>query len=283
MAWRWQGQRTPTERGIDAAILAGAGTLARNAVNSWWRGGKKPVRAYSRAGKRGRKYGRANMVNARTGGYLGKELKFYDTSYNMSNIPQVPATASPTGLEVDPNTVNCISAPAQGDGEENRDGNRIVIKSGFVEGNITLANTVGTTTPPESHFGFVAVVLDKQSNGAQLNSEDVYHNQTAANDGADCLLRNLQYSSRFRVLAVHKFRFSDIDFVRVGATNFDIASSSKHFRLAFKGPIPVQFKGGATAAGVSGVADNSIHVLAGVNSLQCDVGLTYNARIRFQG
>lgn len=232
-----------------------------------------------RANYRARQRYNARAANIRTGGFLGLETKFYDTSKTDASFA-APTDAS--GGELDPATVDCISAPAQGDTEQSRDGNRIVIKSAQVTGIVTLpaeANLTAGEIPPVIHL---ALVQDAQSNGATLSSEDVYTNPSGSATTAASPLRNLQYSSRFRVLAQWQASLP-VRQVSYDGTNIETDGVSIPFRLDWSGNMPVQFKGGATAAGVSGVADNSIHVIGFCSTTAQAPRLSYNARIRFQG
>lgn len=231
------------------------------------------------AGKRNAGARRMLAANVRTGGFLGMTTKFYDTAVAGAII------ASPTdcsGGEVDPATVLCISAPAQGDGEQNRDGNRALIKSAFITGILEAAPQANQTAGDAASAWMVALVLDTQTNGAQLNSEDVYVNPSAATLLAGQPLRNLQYSSRFRVLKTVKGHFSQPNMAYDG-TNIEQGGARTPFTMSWSGSLPVQFKGGATAAGVAGVADNSLHVIAFTTGTDLAPVIRYNARVRFQG
>lgn len=212
-------------------------------------------------------------------GFFRPEIKYYDTSLVASALT---APNDATGGEKDPATVLTISAPAQGDGEQNRDGNRIVVKSAYVTGTIVAASQQNQTAADNAAKVFIALVQDTQSNGSQLNSEDVYTNPSANGGTATSLLRNLQYSSRFRVLATYECVLSSPTMSYDG-TNIEQSALKHSFKLSWKGSMPVQFKGGATAAGISGVSDNSLHVIAFTDQTELVPAISYNARVRFQG
>lgn len=212
--------------------------------------------------------------NVRTGGFLGIETKFYDTARVGAALI---TNTNAAGGEHDPATVNCISAPAQGDTEQNRDGNRIMIKSYHINGVIT-APVVAQTSGSQGKEVFVALVLDKQTNGAQLNSEDVFTNPSGDAALTCHVQRNLQYSSRFEVLGQQVLTANNASVGSTGTSSYSLPFRFDGFR-----DIPVQFKGGATAAGVSGVADNSLHIIAWESGSNQDYTINYNSRVRFQG
>lgn len=221
------------------------------------------------------------MMNMRTGGFLGKELKFYDTSLVGSALVTNNDAAS---CEFDPATVLCLSAPAQGDGESDRDGNRFIVKSCYVNGQIVCAQQADQTAADGTTWTVLYLVQDKQSNGAQLNSEDVFKNIGASTTTGACVMRNLQYSSRFRILDSVKVVFDRSAPMTYDGTNIEQGGMLKTFKLSWKGNMPVQIKAGATSAGVAGVADNSIHVLAFTyQPSPLAASLSYTSRIRFVG
>lgn len=208
-----------------------------------------------------------------------REIKFYDTSFGSTALVNSVTMA---GAETDPTTILTISAPAVGDGDQNRDGKKITIHGVQVTGNISYAIQVDQTTADVAPVVDLWVLLDKQSNGAQFNSEDVFTNPS----GVACQpLRNLGFNKRFRILK-HKHFPAPILPITYDGTNIEQSGSTKSFNffLRFKKPLIVNFSAGSTAAGIASVIDNSIHVMA-VGSLVAAVipSLAYNARIRFVG
>lgn len=206
-----------------------------------------------------------------------EELKFYDTSLVGSALV---TNTDASGSEFDPASVLCISAPAQGDTEQSRDGNRITLKSAFVRGAINCPAQADQTAADTDTYVHIYLVQDKQTNGAQLNSEDVFTNPGANAATGAAVLRNLQYSTRFKVLDMCEIVFPPPTITYDG-TNIEQSGQVKPFELSWKGTMPVQFKGGATTAGVAGVADNSIHVLAFCFNTGYAPTMNYNARVRF--
>lgn len=219
------------------------------------------------------------LANAVTAGFLGIEKKFLDTAKTESAIT---VAAALTGGEYDPSTgcTGCLSCPAQGDTEQSRDGKRVVIDSlilkGFINNNATATSAVEIATKV-----FLAVVLDTQSNGAQLNSEDVFKNLSAA-DILNCNpTKNLLFGSRFRILKSQVY-----DVTPPGAFAASATYAANGIRrdfdwyIPFKGGLPVNLNAGTTAD-VANVIDNSIHVVAFSTLAGASIG--YNARIRFQG
>lgn len=206
------------------------------------------------------------------------EIKFYDTSLTAASIA---STADATGGEQDPSATSMISTPAVGDGEQNRDGKRIVIKNVQVKGTVARLAAEDVANPPSHDEVFIALVLDTQSNAAQLNSEDVFKNLSGNAAGGTVPLRNLLFSSRFRVLKTEVLCMDTTTSVE-GDNLHSSPGVVKHFEwfIPFKDGLIVNFNAGTTAS-IANVIDNSLHVIA-FSSAGTSL-LTYNARIRFQG
>lgn len=209
---------------------------------------------------------------------LGIEKKYYDTSKALTAITS-PTDA--TGGELDPATVNALSAPAQGDTDTNRDGRKIVVKSVQVTGLVNVPAQANQTAADTGNVVFIALVQDTQTNGAQLNSEDVFTNPAAAGSTAVTPLRNMLYSSRFKVLATTTLDMTN-PALGYDGTNMEQNGLVRTFSFFKKLEMPVSFNS-TTTAGVDAVVDNSLHLIAFTNSTALAPQLSYNARIRFVG
>lgn len=217
------------------------------------------------------------IANAATAGFLGIEKKFYDTK--LADTAISVATDCTGGVE-DPSASSMISTPAQGDGEQNRDGKRIVIDSLILKGHVSNSGTASEAVNGAPTKVFVAVVLDTQSNGAQMTSETCFKNLAAtATHNAD-VMKNLLSGKRFRILKSQVYDLTQTGAFAANAT-FGANAIARTFDwyIPFKGGLPVNFNAGTTSD-IANVVDNSLHVVA-FATLPADIG--YNARIRFQG
>lgn len=235
---------------------------------------------YTRRINRSARLARA-MLNSGTAGFLGLEKKFFDTAVAATAIA---SAAAMTGAEYDPTAlpgaVACLNAMAQGDGEQNRDGRKVVLKSCLVKGRVIRSATEDTADPPPPLTLFLALVLDTQTNGAQLNSEDVYKNLAATATGSVIPIRNLLFGDRFKILRTEEINM-DCQTLAVDATDSHATSGlAKCFEWFVPLDLPVNFNSGTTAV-IANVIDNSLHVLAFASTAG---GLIeYNARVRFLG
>lgn len=219
--------------------------------------------------------------NRRTGGYLGIELKFYDTKLVGA------ALASPvdaTGGEHNPTAVICLNTVTAGTGEEQRIGRKITMHSIGIRGVVNCAPQTGVANIDAATEIFIALVHDKQTNGALLNSEDVFTNKGANAILATSLWNNLQFKDRFNVLATRKFNMQNpTAFNDAAATgNGEQAGLQQVFQIFvnLKG-MKTLYK--ATTETIANIIDNSLTIVAFCNNTGLVPQISYNARLRFTG
>lgn len=235
------------------------------------------LQAVARLGLGSMGAGGRRRVNARSGGLLGMELKFLDES-GTKNIP-CPAGGDYAGAELDP-AANCIGCPAQGDGASNRDGRSYVVKSIDIQGSITIpvvANATAGQLIPDFYF---ALVQDTQSNGAQLNAEDVFINPGLYTNAQTMPLRDMSYITRFKVLdtfrATGQSQPAGFD-----GTNIEYSGQTIPMKLSWRGAVKVNCSG--TTADVAQVQDHSFHLIGVCSTATLAPTLNYSARTRFIG
>jgi len=216
----------------------------------------------------------------RTAGFLSIERKFYDTSLTETAIP---APTDSAGGEMDPSATSMVSTPAVGDGEQNRDGKQIVCLYLEIKGHVRTSAIEAALFPGQFTQVMVAVVLDKQTNAAQLNSEDVFKNLAGSATTATEVLRNLLFGKRFRILKEHVFDVTPNATTQQAANDYSTSQGGKSFRWFIPlRNLKINFNAGTTAS-IANVLDNSIHVIAFANNVGLTPVIAYNARLRFMG
>lgn len=224
------------------------------------------------------------VLNGRTGGFVGLEKKFFDSSRGGFSIP---APSDATGGEADPTTLLCLNCPAQGDGESQRDGRQISMHSINIKGIVRMPSQSDQTGADVLPDVFIALVLDKQTNGAQLDSEDVFENPGANANLAASPFLNLENSARFKVLKTTRISAQQL----AGAiqptydgTNIEQQGAQVPWSMYvnLKG-MKVNFISGQTTSVIAAVADKSLHVIAYATGAGLAPELYYNSRLRFVG
>ncbi len=220
---------------------------------------------------------RMQGMRARTGGFTGIERKFYDSSL-VGGALTAPAAAN--GAEHDPSTTICLNTIIQGDGEENRDGRVASIQSTFVKGTVSCVKQINQTALDNGTKIYIALVLDTQTNGAQLNSEDVFKNESGDGKLAASPMRNMQFTQRFRVLDTFEAVLESPD-ASYDGTNVEQAGLVQPFTLSSNIQFRTQYSG--TTETVANITDNSLHIIAYCNDVDLVPLINYNARVRFVG
>jgi len=221
----------------------------------------------------------AQLANSTTAGFLGLEKKFYDTGLILSTLS---APTGATSSVYNPSATSLISTPAQGDGELDRDGKRIVIKSVHINGVVLSANQKTQSVPPPGTTVYVALVLDTQTNGAALTSELVFKNTIGQSGLATVPMRNLLYANRFKILKSEQFNMDSESLSHFAVDSYSNNGQVLTFSWYLPMELPINFNAGTTAS-VANVVDNSLHIIAFANNVIWQTQLAYNARIRFMG
>jgi len=199
------------------------------------------------------------------------ELKYYDTGISSTNV-----STTVNGAELDPPLIGALNCIAQGDGESNRDGRRIQLRSLDLQG---LVTGVLKQEQADSKYPIVIrlwVVLDKQSNATQCSSEDVITSPVASAVNA---LPNPKYEERFTILMEDCIILNNSQSMTDGANTSSSTWKTKSFQYHIPLRVMVNFKD--TAESMASIVDNSIHVIGVSNSSDCYV--EYNSRVKFVG
>lgn len=219
------------------------------------------------------------IANLRTGGYLGaKEVKFYDTALASS------ALGAPTGAaggEHVPSATIMLNTVKQGTGESDRIGRQIRMNSIHITGVVTIAAQINQTAHDANQQVIIALVLDTQTNGVLLSSENVFLNPGASSLLACNLFRNLEFRQRFKVLAQKTITMPQQESTYDG-TNIELMGVTKGFDLkANLNGLPVNYCG--TTSDIANIVDNNLVIVAFTNHVSNVPLLSYNSRVLFTG
>ena len=211
---------------------------------------------------------------------LGVELKFYD---QLLIGGALTASTDASGGEHDPSATVLLNTVTQGDGESQRDGRKLTMRSIYIDGQVNVGSQSSKNTADEGTQIFIALVLDTQTNGATIVSENVFKNVGGNAVTAALPMRNLKFTKRFKVLAVRHFKMQNTSMTNdSGSTGgIIIAGLTQRFKIYKKLNIEVNYSG--TSESVVNIVDNSLHIIAWATSTTLTPLISYGSRLRFQG
>lgn len=216
-------------------------------------------------------------ANARTGGYVGREMKFVDSLILGDNFA---ATWQPMQNVA----MGCISAVSQGANESQRIGRRYWIHSIHMKGLVRVPATDVVASPEPDVYIRLALVLDQQANNAVLNGSDVYVNPPGGAVHLDH--RNLQFTNRFKVLWERTIVLPtsqstvNVDDSTISPTfSSGLVQRQVKFNKQFNTPIVVETNG--VTAVIGSITTNALHVI-GV-ATNSDAEFSGHFRLRYTG
>lgn len=231
---------------------------------------------------------------ARTrGAAVTGEMKYFDCELTGTAITAV-TTTWPNGTMMDPTTTINIGDAAVAtplalcvpkvssalNGRQGRDINMMGVK---VTGMINVPTQASQTGADLSCKIRLALVMDTQTNSAQMTAAQLYNDAGAASTTIHSF-QNPNNFGRFRVLKEKVFTISDLNMVG-SPTAADVAQTGKvipfKFNHKFKKPVKVRFN--ATNGGtVADIIDNSLHIVAGANNVSYVPALSYYSRVAYK-
>ncbi len=218
-------------------------------------------------------------LSNRTADLLGLETKYYD-SFLVAGA--IAASTDGSGGELDPSSGIMLNTITQGDGEKQRDGRKATMLSIHVKGTIEVPSQLNQVALDTQGVVFLALVLDKQTNGAQLNSEDVFSNPSGDARTISEVMLNLSFRQRFDVLKTFRSPLVQPRVVYDG-TNLEQAGVHLPFEMyhGFGDGLATLYNG--TTESVTNITDTSLHLVGFVSNSSLVPTVTYNSRLRFRG
>jgi len=215
-----------------------------------------------------RSYGNARAVT---------ERKYYDSVYAATTIPVLGNDWAST--EVDPATLNCLFAPIQGDDISNRQGRKIRLLGLRIKGTLSAAPQADQTAADNGGEVRILLVQDKQSNGAQLNGEDVL--AASAGNNPMFMFQNTANFGRFKIWK-DKHITMPVPGITYDGTNIEQTGVKRTFKwnISFKKPIIIHYNSSGSTETIAAVVDNSFHLLAGQAGLT--TALNYRCRAVYE-
>ncbi len=212
-------------------------------------------------------------LNSRTSGFLGIEKKFADFQTDNDAF-------ATTWTPMEDATILSVSGVSQGNSESQRLGRKMTILSVHIKAVVKMVNVEANVNVKTDLRGRIALVLDTQTNAAQLTATDVY------DDGqTDDILafRDLQFTSRYKVLWDKPWVLKPQQMAQGAVDLFAHSDTHTHvmrFNKVFKTPLQVTYNSTTTNV-IAAITDNSLHIIGIANNTAAL--LSYQFRMRFTG
>lgn len=210
--------------------------------------------------------------NVRITGYTGMEKHFQD----LTKAETVIATTW-AGAKLNPATVDCLFAPTQGSGVNDRRGIRCTMKSIQVRGLVYKKFDADEDDGSDPVIVRLAIVMDKATNSTAITPSLVY-DDTEGNK--PFRYRNLENTERFRVLFQKCFVLNDLNSFTDGTNTGSISGVGRQFEFYKDVDVPVKFV--SNDGDIGDIQDNSLHVIACCNVAN-KAYIRYESRVRFVG
>lgn len=155
----------------------------------------------------------------------------------------------------------------------------MLVKKLRIQGCITASIDAASSTVNYDRSVRVILVLDKQTNGVQLNAEDVM--AATATGSAQSAYQSLDTLGRFKVLKDKFFVLPNGSTGNDAATTMSTGGGRKTFKWSVRWRKGLIVRFNATNGGtVADIVDNSFHIIASYNSLSTGATvMTYNCRV----
>lgn len=268
-----------------------------NKYRSMTRGGAKPVTVSKQPIYRAPAYtGTAAprfYVPRTPGGNVTSELKYFDSTRVAAAIQA--ANTNGTNCLLDPTPQNTLFYPVQGNDIVNREARKVWVKHVRIKGFISIPAQSGQTTGDIGLIIRLALVMDKQTNGSQCTSEQIFLDAVSSTEQINAFI-NTAYFGRFMVLK-DKYITYQPNNLTAAPQNQNLTTGDFTITLLQQGGI-IRFKINKTFANkgmcvnyntgnagtVADTVDNSFHLYAatsvtGINGLSPT--LTYKCRTTF--
>lgn len=176
-------------------------------------------------------------------------------------------------------TSACLFDPIPGTGIDNRIGRRVAVHSLKIRGEIEIPNVNDAAVGTQACAAILCrliIVLDKQTNGAQMNSQNLI-DSGAGNLAWDMFQATAQFG-RFRILKDKRIKLQNPNFGS-DLTVYDRCGLSYPFEYIFKFRKPILVHFNATGGGtIADIVDNSFHVLCAANNIASNPYIQYKCR-----
>lgn len=191
--------------------------------------------------------------NSRIGGFLGQEVKFFDTQHNDTIHNEID------NANINPLTVDCLNAMKVGAGEQERQGRKILMKRLEMHFSVRRMSQI-IDQYPLSYANQIRVVvyMDTQANKAGAAPLSIF-NDNGLNQGLET--KNMEYNRRFVILSDKHMEMPWLTHARGTVAPANVWTiKSANWKLDIPLNVVTDFAG--SAGTIANITDNAIRVLA---------------------
>jgi hypothetical protein len=219
------------------------------------------------------------------------KLSSIELKYKFNSVSNVAISQDTAMTGILNNPTGGIGIPVPGDDISNREGRVITIKSIKLKGIVSFLGAEAVIDTPCGQAVFLALVMDKQPNGAVPTTSDIFTNTAGTIYTNTTPFRNPNGLMRFEPLAEKRIVKPYVPLSQLLVNDYSWPSHSEAFEfdVRFKKGKLVRFNqvGGGT---IADVVTNAFHMLAvtggdtiGALTSRMDCTLSYNVEVAFYG
>lgn len=177
----------------------------------------------------------------------------------------------------------CLCVPTVGSALNQRIGREITIRKVKIHGRLHVAPQIAQTGADSSCVVRVVLVLDTQTNSAQMTGAQLFNDAI----GALSTLQSFQNPNnfgRFRVLKDKQFSFTNMN-IAGSPTSGDVVQSgmNKPFKFSYVFPQGLKVRFNNTNGGtVADIIDNSLHLVAATDNGAIAPAIMYYSRVCYK-
>ncbi len=231
-----------------------------------------------------------NSVPRTRGAIVQGEMKYFDcfgggalvdNAGTWASSVKDPSTTVDIGGNAAVPTPNCLFAPTQGTGIDQRIGKAVHVMKIKVNWFLSITSQSSQSTADPCTPIRLILVMDKQTNKATITGAQLMQSDTTPVGGL-FTFQNVNNFGRFQVLKDKTFIMHAPTLTVLNATTIEQSGIGLRGKMShtFKTPLRVRFDG--SAGTVADIIDNSFHILCSTSSTALAPTLYYRSRVTFK-
>jgi len=224
-----------------------------------------------------------SSVPAVRGATVTGEMKYFDSTKNAPIFKMVDTW---DGTLADPTTKNCLFCPTVGAAVNQRIGKATKVLKIKVKGFVNVPPVASATvTNLQNVMVRILLVWDKRCNATQFAGSLLLDGSTASDFQSLMGFQNTSNFGRFVVLKDKIMNLSNINLMDnpdTAGAGFQVGIT-RPFKFNHNFKTPVEFRFNATGVEtISGLVDNSFHIVAACTGLGVTPSIIYNSRVCYK-